>query len=101
MIDRHGRPICIGYARHELIWIEAALSLPRIERRAALQDIADMTGRGYENIRAMAARMDNALEEQARNARRIVVPARAMPKPRALAPSALSQPTRAHLMGAR
>lgn len=54
MIDRWGKPIQVGWARHEEIWVRAALSLPRHERPAAYRDISELTGRSYANVRDRA-----------------------------------------------
>ena len=45
MLDRWGNPIVVGWPPHHIVWIEAALTLPRHERTQALKEIADMVGR--------------------------------------------------------
>lgn len=57
MIDRFGKPIRVGWAPHELLYIEAALTFRASERSSAYQDIADMTGRSLIAIRAKAENM--------------------------------------------
>lgn len=47
MMDRFGDPIVIGWADHQLVWLEAAFSLPRADRALALNDVADLTGRSF------------------------------------------------------
>lgn len=64
MIDRFGKPIRVGYSLTELIWIEAALSLDKIERRAAFHDIACLTGRSYKSIKDKASTIALAVWEQ-------------------------------------
>jgi hypothetical protein len=50
MIDRHGKPIRLSWAPHELEWVIAASALPRNERLAAYRDISDMTGRSIKAV---------------------------------------------------
>lgn len=50
MIDCHNKRIYVGWAEHEILWLQAAMVLPLSERSAAYQDIADMTGRTYAGI---------------------------------------------------
>jgi len=57
MIDRFGRPVVVGWPRHHILWIRAAMSLDGQERREAIQDIADMTGRSYACVWAMQSRI--------------------------------------------
>jgi hypothetical protein len=54
MLDRFGKPIRVGWAIHEILWIEAALTLPRAERLAAFEDIASMTGRTVAGVQTRA-----------------------------------------------
>lgn len=94
MIDRWGNPIRVAWAAHELLWIEAALSLPMIERTEAFKDIAGLSGRDLEQVRRMAVTI--------RSAHRRAQEAMEQPvKPVPLAPSALRPPTLAQLMGGR
>lgn len=67
MIDRFGKKIVVGFAAHEILWIEAALTLPEHERLSAFQDIAGMTGRDLTTIirksifvQRMAIKVDEA-----------------------------------------
>jgi len=50
MKDRFGRSIQVGWPEHHILWIEAAMTLPRAERNVAFNDIAEMTGRGYASV---------------------------------------------------
>ena len=50
MIDRHGRPIRIGWSDVELLYIRAALTLTRTERLSAYRDISELTGRSMKAI---------------------------------------------------
>lgn len=52
MIDRFGKPIVIGWHDHELLYIYAALTLPKAERIAAYPDIAAMTGRTIRQVQS-------------------------------------------------
>ena len=64
-IDRWGRYVQIGYSETECEWIRAANTLQGSERVSAFQDIADMSGRTYVQIREKAAvmrRLDNELK---------------------------------------
>lgn len=106
MIDRHGKPISVAYAEHELIWIRAAIRLPRDDRTEAFQDIAAMTGRTEFHIRAKATEIrakQRATSEMLSHAkpRRSLVPFRATFHPPRALPSDLRQPSRAQLMGCR
>ena len=56
MFDRFGDPIRVGWAEHELLWIDAAMTLPRGERFRAFEDIASLTGRTVANIQSYAYR---------------------------------------------
>lgn len=47
MIDRFGKPVLVGWPAHHILWIEAAMTLPRTQRMEAFTDIAEMTGRSY------------------------------------------------------
>lgn len=80
MIDRFGKTIKVDWSAHEELWVEAALSLPRIERTDALWDIAQMTGRGIHAVRAKAEKIasQKRLEAAERTmiTRSVMVPAR-------------------------
>ncbi len=45
MIDRWGNSVRVGWAAHEILWLEAAMSLPVLDRPAAYKDISELTGR--------------------------------------------------------
>lgn len=47
MKDRWGRTIIVGWPEHHLLWLAAAWSLPNEDRKQALQEISDLTGRTY------------------------------------------------------
>ena len=100
MKDRFGRTIYMGWAEHELLWIEAALTLSRNDRTAAFNDVAEMTGRTMRAIRFQAQRIRKRDEKHAAavavKKQRVQTPAHWM-----LGPSQLRQPTKAQLMGCR
>jgi hypothetical protein len=75
-LDRFGKPVRIGFAEHECLWIKAAMELPRRERLAAFNDIADMTGRSTAQIRSKAYALYNqAMRTWAAQPRgRVIVP---------------------------
>lgn len=57
MKDRFGKPVLVAWAAHEILWLEAALSLPKAERIAAYVDISSMTGRSIGAISGMASKI--------------------------------------------
>jgi hypothetical protein len=97
MIDRWGNPVRVAWAAHELLWIEAALSLDVRDRMAAFTDIAELTGRPRETVQRMAANLRSARKREAEALRQPVRMALPHPTP----PSALRPPTLAQLMGGR
>lgn len=105
MIDRHGNIIRVAWAKHEMEWLHAAVTLPLIQRMAAFHDISDLTGRSFRQVQSQASRLRcklvwAALPVEA-TARRIMAPIyNYRTAPKAL-PSDLRQPTRAQLMGCR
>lgn len=54
MIDRNGKYIVVAWAPHEVLWIKAALTLPIDQRDDAYRDIAAMSGRSFNSVRAQA-----------------------------------------------
>lgn len=108
MKDRWGNQIQVGWAEHEILWVKAAIKLPRDERIEAFQDIAAMTGRTEFAVRdkAMVIRAkqrDDAAILAAQTPRRLFVATkhtRYGPKP-ILMPSHLRPPSKAKLMGCR
>ena len=101
MKDRFGRTIYMGWAEHELLWIEAALTLPRDERTAAFKDIGEITGRTIQAIRFQARRI-RARDRRHAAAAVVVKKQRIKTPPHwALGPSQLRQPSMAQLMGCR
>lgn len=107
MIDRHGNKVYVGWSRHEMLWLRAAISLPQAERMAAFRDISDLTGRPLSAIqdKATRVRQQDRLVAASRlvpaEPRRVVIPYRAATRGPRLMPSQLRQPTRAQLMGCR
>ena len=107
MIDRWGKRIIVGWAEHEILWVKAAIKLPRDERIEAFQDIASMTGRTEFAVRDKAKdiraqqRKDMELIFTAAPCppRRIATPY-AFEAKRAL-PSQFAPPSIARLMGGR
>ena len=57
MKDRFGQPTIIGYSEVEILWIRAALTLPRGERAPAFRDIAAMTGRNLHAVQDKAYKL--------------------------------------------
>ena len=60
MIDRHGKTVYVSWQAHELIWLQAALSLPRHDRPAAYRDIAYMSGRAVSSVQRKALRLEKS-----------------------------------------
>ncbi len=104
MIDRHGMPVRVAFAEHELIWISAALRLDRHEHTAAFLDIASMTGRSLQSVQFKAYAMQKARLEASRT-RKVMVPSRHMQRPKysppPLAPSQLKPITTEQRMTGR
>jgi len=59
-LDRNGGYVQIGYSEVECEWIAAANTLSGSERVSAFQDIADMAGRTYPQVRNKANEMRKA-----------------------------------------
>lgn len=76
MIDHFGHTIKVGYSEHELIWLRAAMTLPRGERISAFRDIAEMTGRPLYAIQCAAYRIHSQDVAAQIRARSLVVAAR-------------------------
>jgi hypothetical protein len=98
MIDCFGHKINVGWAEHEDLWLEAANTLDRHERRAALKDIAEVTGRSYVRVSDRANRM------REREKRRLIASQRRvmrLPAHWSLGPSAIAAPSRERLMAGR
>ena len=99
MIDRYGNSIAVGWMRRDLIWIEAALALPCKMRAPAFRDIAEMSGRTFEEVRSRAyARTKEAKAANKTFPRRLT----SIPLPKLYTPSSfISPPSKAQLMGRR
>jgi ribonuclease D len=101
MIDRWGVPIYVGWADHEIIWVQAAMTLDHGERLEAYQDIASMTGRTFKAVKQKVSDMresDRRLRAKAdaevlRN-RTVLVPARNPPRAQANTVKSASLPRR-------
>lgn len=65
MLDRFGKTVRVAWAEHEILWLKAAMTLPRTERWEAFQDISDMTGRTFAAITYQAQRLECARQEDA------------------------------------
>ena len=99
-IDRFGKNIRMGWKRHEEIWLEAAMQLDVKEREAAFRDIAELTKRPYSTVRSKAYdHLADLLD--ARAVLRDLARKRAGRADPVLAPSCISPPSRARLMGGR
>jgi hypothetical protein len=85
MIGRDGKFIMVGWAEHEIHWLQAAMTLKGLERLEAYRDISAMTGRP---VSALCAKVDwlrakarqDAIVAEAR-ARRVMIAARTYPVP--------------------
>lgn len=53
MIDRYGRPLNLGWAEHEVLWLQVAME----EGPEALRDLADLTGRSLDAVKTAAYKM--------------------------------------------
>jgi hypothetical protein len=98
MMTRFGQKnIFVGWAHHELIWVEAALTLDLAERRKAFHDIAALTTRSVDQVRGKARQLRDQ-KRRAAMAQRTVM---RLPAHWQLGPSQLKQPTKLQLMGCR
>lgn len=80
MIDRFGKTIIIGWSEHEVLWLEAALSLPAHQQIPAFRDLSSMTGRSVAAIQHKASWLVEkaAIADQGR---RLLIVARSYPCP--------------------
>lgn len=106
MKDRWGKAIIVGWAEHEILWVKAAIKLPRDERSEAFRDIAAMTTRTELAVRekAKAIRAQQQLDAvllAPPATRRVLVPNRAVYRSPRLASALAWAPTKAQLMGGR
>lgn len=62
----------IAWPEHHIVWVEAAMTLPRSERTAAYKDIAAMTGRTLSAVRCKAYWLEEQRHEQALRARTMI-----------------------------
>lgn len=99
MKDRFGQSILIGWADHEIEWVEAANTLCREQRKLAYRDIAELTGRTVEAVRRYASHLRWRDVRQVRAIRkRLPAPPQ---KPIAYPPSQIAPPSKSRLMGCR
>jgi hypothetical protein len=105
MLDRWGKSIQVGWAEHEMLWIEAALMLPPEKQTDAFLDIGELTCRGARAVRdkAMDILERRRFAEARAAADRAALKALARSRyiPPVLMPSALRKPSLAQLMGRR
>lgn len=108
MLDRFGSPGRVGWPEHSILWLEAALTLPRDQHSQAFQDIADMTGRTLNAVRFKAyalltQRLDVRIADAAaiKKAQHAAMLARRTARLCGLPPSQIPAPSMARLMGAR
>ncbi len=100
-VDRFGNKILSGWAAHEILYLKAAMELPRRERFDAFSDIAGITGRTVSAVQSKAyALHSRALVTWAESANIVVAGRQAQGRP---TPDTwiLNQPTRAMLMAGR
>lgn len=71
MKDRFGRTIAIGWGRHEIIWLEAVLTLPRSQVKRALSDIAEMSGRTFKATQSKFYHVRQQARREAAEAQRL------------------------------
>lgn len=101
MIDRFGNKITVYWAPHELLWVEAALTLPYRQRQEAYHDIAAITTRSVDNVRAKAHQIKHKAKLDALRAAQTRRTVMRLPDSWKLPPSTLKPPTMAQLMGGR
>ena len=106
MIDRFGNEVLVAWADHEVIWIEAALTLPIHKRKDAFRDIAYMCARTFQSVERKAYAIRRAQIERHRarvkagiQTRGIIT--RSYVERRAALPSMIAQPSRERLMAGR
>ncbi len=68
MILPNGKEIRVGWAEHEILWLQAANSLCGKEREDALQQIASLAGRGLQATISKARNLRKQEREDARTA---------------------------------
>ncbi len=73
MLDRFGKPIYVGWSSHEMLWLDAALSLPYHQQIPAFRDMAAMSGRSFRAIQTKAQTITVTRAEAEHRARRIMV----------------------------
>lgn len=108
MLNRWGEHICVGWLPHEILWVEAAITLKTEARLNAFRDIADMRCCLVETVQKKATEVRNRIRQERAAAdqravfdRRPILAARATSLPPRLMPSDLKQPTQAQLTGTR
>jgi hypothetical protein len=109
MIDHEGSEVVVGWADHEIVWLEAALTLPKNERAAAFQDIAELTGRTFCAVRSKSYWMNERKRlarlrmdvERNRKPMAIITWSPGSGRRPKLPPSELAPLSKARLMGAR
>lgn len=98
MIDRFGNALRVGWLEHEILWLEAAISLPFFQRQEAYREIAELTGRPETAVRYRAGQLKAAQER----AKAVLVPARpavwSAKRRAACLPTELRAPTKEQLM---
>lgn len=103
-IDRFGNQIRLAWSDHEILWVKAALTLPRHNRMCAYRDISEMSHRTLGAVQTMARKIWAAgTDERAEAARALLVPVRRLPDDRASrVPDDLFRwPSRAALRGGK
>lgn len=98
MIDRYGNRLAVGWSEVEMLWLEAALALPKNERMSAYQDIAAMSTRPALSIQRMAHRV--AMLKRDEELRRMRLAPRQVKRADPLPPSQIVA-TRKQLMAGR
>lgn len=106
MIDRFGNTIQLGWWPHELLWIEAALTLPISERREALDDIATMSNRSLGSVTHKFYDLHHQRKKQAAQAalavsKAIAEQARLVALSKPVFETSIRMPSRSQLMSGR
>lgn len=98
--------IQVAWQPHEDLWVEAAMSLPRLLRGAALQDVAYMACRSVDAVKRRGWFLSAKRRKEAADKKRKAISYVRRPKYRPycappVMPSTISKPSLARLMAGR